>query len=69
MLNQNVWGYTLWPVSIIFLPRETFTFFGILKTDRLRLARARTDVPWSKKIPFIVLPGGDLPYQEEPPQI
>ncbi len=60
LMSKNTWGYALWPMSIFFLPKKTFAFFGTLKAARLELARAQTDASWWKRVCFVVLPGGTL---------
>jgi hypothetical protein len=59
--ERNHWGYTLWPLSLLFLPWETFRFYGVLKAGQLRHARTRTDLWWWRKLPYIIIPGGSLP--------
>jgi hypothetical protein len=59
--ERNHWGFTLWPLSVVFLAWDTYTFFGTLKAGRVRHARTRQDLWGWQKLPYIVLPGGGLP--------
>ena len=58
---RNHWGFILWPFSFVFLPRETWNFFGDLKRSRFKFAREQ-----GKFAPaYLIKPGGSPPLEEE----